>query len=233
MVGLLLLIAAAGKSALIPFSGWLPRAMEGPTPSSAVFYGALVRSPGRLPVAPGQPAPRLRRVLSRGGRDLGTGDGPVRLFGRQRADGHQVGLVVRLALAGRASSSPRSARVPLRRPDPHHWPRLPANPAVRAGSDLAAGLPDARERDRRPLAERPACSGGCREPVPSTTGSTDSPSIGESSTRSYPLTWSPRSCTHSGGAMHSSAAGPTFSPGRASRESDQVKPHFGTIEEQS
>lgn len=40
-VGLLLLTAAAGKSALIPFSGWLPRAMEGPTPSSAVFYGAL------------------------------------------------------------------------------------------------------------------------------------------------------------------------------------------------
>jgi len=40
-IGLLLVIAAAGKSALIPFSGWLPRAMEGPTPSSAVFYGAL------------------------------------------------------------------------------------------------------------------------------------------------------------------------------------------------
>jgi NAD(P)H-quinone oxidoreductase subunit 5 len=41
IVGLLLIVAAAGKSALIPFSGWLPRAMEGPTPSSAVFYGAL------------------------------------------------------------------------------------------------------------------------------------------------------------------------------------------------
>ncbi|WP_439630665.1 proton-conducting transporter transmembrane domain-containing protein [Gemmata sp.] len=41
LVGLLLLVAAAGKSALVPFSGWLPRAMEGPTPSSAVFYGAL------------------------------------------------------------------------------------------------------------------------------------------------------------------------------------------------
>lgn len=41
VIGLLLLIAAAGKSALIPFSGWLPRAMEGPTPSSAIFYGAL------------------------------------------------------------------------------------------------------------------------------------------------------------------------------------------------
>ncbi len=41
IVGLLMLVAAAGKSALVPFSGWLPRAMEGPTPSSAVFYGAL------------------------------------------------------------------------------------------------------------------------------------------------------------------------------------------------
>ena len=40
-VGILLLVAASGKSGLIPFSGWLPRAMEGPTPSSAVFYGAL------------------------------------------------------------------------------------------------------------------------------------------------------------------------------------------------
>lgn len=41
LVGMLLLFAAMGKSALVPFSGWLPRAMEGPTPSSAVFYGAL------------------------------------------------------------------------------------------------------------------------------------------------------------------------------------------------
>jgi NAD(P)H-quinone oxidoreductase subunit 5 len=41
VIGSLLLVAAAGKSGLVPFSGWLPRAMEGPTPSSAVFYGAL------------------------------------------------------------------------------------------------------------------------------------------------------------------------------------------------
>lgn len=39
--GLLFIVAAVGKSALWPLSGWLPRAMEGPTPSSAVFYGAL------------------------------------------------------------------------------------------------------------------------------------------------------------------------------------------------
>jgi NADH:ubiquinone oxidoreductase subunit 5 (subunit L)/multisubunit Na+/H+ antiporter MnhA subunit len=36
-----LLVAASAKSASFPFSTWLPRAMEGPTPSSAIFYGAL------------------------------------------------------------------------------------------------------------------------------------------------------------------------------------------------
>jgi NADH:ubiquinone oxidoreductase subunit 5 (subunit L)/multisubunit Na+/H+ antiporter MnhA subunit len=41
IVCLLLLLAASGKAAQIPFSGWLPRAMEGPTPSSAIFYGAI------------------------------------------------------------------------------------------------------------------------------------------------------------------------------------------------
>ena len=41
LIAMLLVIAVAGKSALLPFSGWLPRAMEGPTPSSAVYYGSL------------------------------------------------------------------------------------------------------------------------------------------------------------------------------------------------
>jgi NADH-quinone oxidoreductase subunit L len=41
IIALLLLAAVAGKSALLPFSSWLPRAMEGPTPSSAVYYGSL------------------------------------------------------------------------------------------------------------------------------------------------------------------------------------------------
>ncbi|MBT9543841.1 MAG: hypothetical protein IV090_00480 [Candidatus Sericytochromatia bacterium] len=36
-----LFIASMGKSALFPFSKWVPRAMEGPTTTSAIFYGAL------------------------------------------------------------------------------------------------------------------------------------------------------------------------------------------------
>ena len=40
-ISLMILISAAAKSAQIPFSSWLPRAMEGPTPSSAIFYGSL------------------------------------------------------------------------------------------------------------------------------------------------------------------------------------------------
>jgi NADH-quinone oxidoreductase subunit L len=40
-IAVMVLIAAAAKSAQLPFSSWLPRAMEGPTTSSAIFYGSL------------------------------------------------------------------------------------------------------------------------------------------------------------------------------------------------
>jgi len=36
------IIAAFAKSAQFPFSAWITRALEGPTPSSAVFYGSIM-----------------------------------------------------------------------------------------------------------------------------------------------------------------------------------------------
>lgn len=42
LIGLGFLLAALTKSAQLPFSPWLSRALEGPTPSSAVFYGSLL-----------------------------------------------------------------------------------------------------------------------------------------------------------------------------------------------
>jgi len=45
-IGLLLLWGSMGKAAQFPLGGWLPRAMEGPTPSSAICYGAISVSLG-------------------------------------------------------------------------------------------------------------------------------------------------------------------------------------------
>jgi formate hydrogenlyase subunit 3/multisubunit Na+/H+ antiporter MnhD subunit len=42
LVALGFVTAALAKSAQVPFSPWIARALEGPTPSSAVFYGAVM-----------------------------------------------------------------------------------------------------------------------------------------------------------------------------------------------
>ena len=42
LIALCFVIAAMVKSAQLPFTPWLARAMEGPTPSSAIFYGAIM-----------------------------------------------------------------------------------------------------------------------------------------------------------------------------------------------
>jgi NADH:ubiquinone oxidoreductase subunit 5 (subunit L)/multisubunit Na+/H+ antiporter MnhA subunit len=42
LILLAFLLPALAKSGQVPFSGWIARALEGPTPSSAIFYGSLM-----------------------------------------------------------------------------------------------------------------------------------------------------------------------------------------------
>ncbi len=91
LIGLLLLLAAAGKAAQVPFSGWLPRAMEGPTPSSAIFYGAISIHAGAYLLLRAQP------LLARSGLDSGL----VILLGAATA--------IHGTLAGRASADTKTS----------------------------------------------------------------------------------------------------------------------------
>lgn len=50
-IGLLVLVGAAGKSAQIPFYVWLPDAMEGPTPVSALIHAATMVTAGVYVIA--------------------------------------------------------------------------------------------------------------------------------------------------------------------------------------
>ncbi|MCC6810326.1 MAG: hypothetical protein IT381_23045 [Deltaproteobacteria bacterium] len=54
-IGACLLVAAAAKSAQLPFSAWVGNAVEGPTPSSALFYGGVMVSGGVYLLARSEP----------------------------------------------------------------------------------------------------------------------------------------------------------------------------------
>ena len=231
VVGLLLLVAAAGKSALVPFSGWLPRAMEGPTPSSAVFYGALsvhlgafllLRVSPLLEQSPGSPAHRRRAGADH--RRFAYLAGSVQTDIKSAlsyASLSQVGIIVAeiglgfryvalVHLLGHAClRTLQFLRAPTLLHDYHTLENAIGDALPQAGVPwvrLATGAPPdwlyrLALEQRLP---RHAC---------------------------WSNTWSGRSSGRSGGATAWSAAGPISSRAEPSRESDQVKPHFGTIEE--
>ena len=104
------LIAAVAKSAQLPFASWIARALEGPTPSSAIFYGAVMVHAGVYLVL------RLEPVL------LQVPDVMVYLA--------VLGIAHRaLRLARRADADRRQVLPAVR----HHHPGRPDVPRLRSG----------------------------------------------------------------------------------------------------
>ncbi|WP_329084833.1 MULTISPECIES: proton-conducting transporter transmembrane domain-containing protein [unclassified Streptosporangium] len=167
LIGILLLWAAMGKAAQVPLGGWLPRAMEGPTPSSALFYGAISVSLGPYLLLRTESvwaqAPAARTAIVAVGALTAV---HVTLSGRVQTDIKsalayasmtQIGMIMAeiglglryLALAHLvAHAASRSAQI-LRSPslihDHHHLERLTGGPLPRTGRHLDRLVPRAAQ----------------------------------------------------------------------------------------
>jgi NADH:ubiquinone oxidoreductase subunit 5 (subunit L)/multisubunit Na+/H+ antiporter MnhA subunit len=161
-IALALLLSTIGKSALFPASGWLPRAMEGPTPSSALFYGALSVHAGIYLLL--RSAPLLESAPIGAGTVMAIGALTVltsTLAGRVQSDvkaalayatSSQVGLMALGVGLAALTRSGALAMVVVGYMVAHAFLRtlqlLRAPSALRDAQEIAAALPDVRQGPR-------------------------------------------------------------------------------------
>ena len=140
----MLFLGAVGKSAQIPLYMWLPDAMEGPTPVSALIHAATMVTAGVYLMARSAPILHFSSSTQWVIASIGGGHRPVRRHHRLRPGRHQTG-------ARLLDDLPAGLHVPGRRLG---WTTTPAFPHGHARLLQGAAVP--RGRGGHPLPPRRA-----------------------------------------------------------------------------